>query len=287
MAMTDSTLLHMQEGDEEIPPVKQPFNAKGWTRYARLPLVILALGGTLLFATSFDKPKVGASIATPGVIIKAATNGDVMPDFEATSTIGKIKFHDWVGDSWSLLLAVGQNFEPVAFGELVQMKKYSDQFDKRGVKLIALIADNVESTNAFIGDVKKFTDDRFQIPVISDEKRDISVMLDLMDPDKKDKKVPALFNTAFVIGADKKVKTKLQYAPNVGFNFDELIRVIDALQLVAVKKIATPANWKMGNEALVAPSVKQEDVRNIFPQGVRDEQLPSGKAYLRFTTDYQ
>jgi len=196
-------------------------------------------------------------------------------------------FHDLAGDSWSLLIAVGQDFDPVAFGELVQMEKYFEEFDKRGVKLIALIADTVESQHAFIEDVKQSTDGRFQIPVISDENRDISVMLGLMDPDKKNEKVAALFNTAFVIGADKKVKTKLQYAPNVGFNFDELMRVLDALQLAAETKIATPANWKMGDEALVAPSVKQDEVPHIFPRGVRVEQVHSGKNYLRFTTDYQ
>jgi len=285
--MADSVPMRMQETDEEMaPPMKHPSDAKGWTRYMGLPLLTLALGGTFLFATSIGKPAVGASIATPGVIVKTLTNGDVIPDFKATTTTGKIKFHEWIGGRWSLLIAFGHTFEPVGLGELVQMSKNSGEFDKRNVKLIALTPDDVESQKNFIEDVKKFTDNAFEFPMISDETREVSVAIGLMeDPDEKSG--TSLFNTAFIIGADKKVKTKMQYAAHVGLNFDEIIRVIDALQLTAVKKVATPANWKMGDEALVLPSVKDDDLDKLFPQGVRVEHVPSGKNYLRFTTDYQ
>jgi len=285
--MADSVLLGMQETDEEmVPPVEQPSNPKGWPRYhARLPLLILAFAGTMLFAASIDKPAVGARIATPGVIGKAIATGDMMPDFEATTTTGNVKLHDWMGNQWSLLIAFGKAFEPVGLSELVQMSKYSEEFGKRGVKLLALTPDSTESQTSFIGDVEQFTDNPFDIAMVGDESKDVSVTLGLMED--ADRQEAPSFNTAFIVGDDKTVKTRFQYAAEVGFNFDEIIRVIDALQLTAAKKVRTPANWKLGNEVVVEPSVSADDVKDLFPMGARVEDVPSGKPYLRYTTDYK
>merc|ERR1719495_1643570 len=153
-------------------------------------------------------------------------------------------------------------------------QKLAPEFAKRGVKMIALSVDSVDEHNGWIGDIKNYTNGSFEYPIISDPNRDLAVKLGMIDPDEKDKAgMPVTARAVFIIGPDKKMKLSLLYPATTGRNFDEIIRVIDSLQLTAVKKVATPVNWKPGDEAMVIPPVKEE--------------VPSLKNYMRFTTDYQ
>jgi len=214
--------------------------------------------------------------------------GDVMPNFEVDTTAGKIKFHDWLGGSWAILFSHPADYTPVCTTELSMAQKMAPEFEKRGVKMIALSVDTVSEHNGWIGDIKKFTDGTFSYPIISDPNRDIAIQLGMIDPDERDSKgMPVTARAVFIIGPDKKMKLSLLYPATTGRNFDEIIRVIDSLQLTAVKKVATPVNWKPGDEAMVIPPVKDEELSTIFPKGVRKEEVPSGKSYMRFTTDYQ
>jgi len=211
-----------------------------------------------------------------------------MPNFEVDTTAGHIKFHDWLGGSWAILFSHPADYTPVCTTELSMAQKLAPEFEKRGVKMIALSVDTVSEHNGWIKDIKNYTGDKFCYPIISDPNRDIAVQLGMIDPDEKDKAgMPVTARAVFIIGPDKKMKLSLLYPATTGRNFDEIIRVIDSLQLTAVKKVATPVNWKPGDEAMVIPPVKDEELATIFPKGVRKEQVPSGKNYMRFTTDYQ
>jgi len=214
--------------------------------------------------------------------------GDVMPNFEVETTAGKIKFHDWLEGSWAILFSHPADYTPVCTTELSMAQRLAPEFQKRGVKMIALSVDTVSEHNGWIGDIKNYTNGSFSYPIISDPNRDIAVQLGMIDPDEKDKAgMPVTARAVFIIGPDKKMKLSLLYPATTGRNFDEIIRVIDSLQLTAVKKVATPVNWKPGDEAMVIPPVKDEELATVFPNGVRKEAVPSGKNYMRFTTDYQ
>jgi 1-Cys peroxiredoxin 6 len=216
--------------------------------------------------------------------------GDVMPNFKADTTGGEISFHDFIGDSWTVLFSHPADFTPVCTTELGMAHTLAPEFKKRGVKLIALSCDGVDSHNGWIKDIQKYNCDQgaFSFPIIADPNRDIAVQLGMLDPDEKDAAgLPLTARAVFVVGPDKKLKLSILYPATTGRNFDELLRVIDSLQLTATKKVATPVNWKMGDEAMVVPSVKPEDVASIFPNGVRQVDMPSSKHYMRFTTDYQ
>merc|ERR1712002_118591 len=168
--------------------------------------------------------------------------------------------------------------------------KMAPDFAKRGVKMIALSCDDVESHNGWIKDIQNHScsSDKFAFPIISDPKRELAVQLGMIDPAEKDAAgLPLTARAVFVVGPDKKLKLSILYPATTGRNFDELIRVIDSLQLTVNKKVATPVNWKMGDEAMVLPSVKPEDASSLFPKGIRQVDLPSQKPYMRFTTDYQ
>jgi len=214
--------------------------------------------------------------------------GDVMPNFEADTTAGHIKFHDWLDGKWAILFSHPADYTPVCTTELSMAQRLAPDFQKRGVKMIALSVDEVDAHKGWIGDIKNYTNGTFEFPIISDPKRDIAVDLGMIDPDEKDAAgMPVTARAVFIIGPDKKMKLSLLYPATTGRNFDEILRVIDSLQLTAVKKVATPVNWKPGDEAMVIPPVKDEELATIFPKGVRKEQVPSGKNYMRFTTDYQ
>jgi len=211
-----------------------------------------------------------------------------MPNFEADTTAGHIKFHDWLGGSWAILFSHPADFTPVCTTELSMAQRLAPDFQKRGVKMIALSVDNVDEHKGWICDIKNYTNGSFEYPIISDPNRDIAVSLGMIDPDEKDAAgMPVTARAVFIIGPDKKMKLSLLYPATTGRNFDEILRVIDSLQLTAVKKVATPVNWKPGDEAMVIPPVKDEELSTIFPKGVRKEEVPSGKSYMRFTTDYQ
>ncbi|XP_062251556.1 peroxiredoxin-6 [Platichthys flesus] len=218
----------------------------------------------------------------PGLLL-----GDVFPNFEADTTIGQIKFHDFLGSSWGILFSHPRDFTPVCTTELACAAKVSDEFKKRGVKMIALSIDSVEDHHNWSKDVMAFNsqaEGALPFPIIADHKRVLSVQLGMLDPDEIDKDgLPLTARCVFVIGPDKKLKLSILYPATTGRNFDELLRVIDSLQLTAQKKVATPVDWKPGQKVMVIPSLSDSEAAALFPNGVTTKELPSGKKYLRYT----
>ncbi|XP_062413091.1 peroxiredoxin-6 [Sardina pilchardus] len=219
----------------------------------------------------------------PGILL-----GDVFPNFEADTTIGKIKFHDFLGDSWGVLFSHPRDFTPVCTTELACAAKVSDQFVKRNVKMIALSIDSVADHLAWSKDVMALHPDQagtpMPFPIIADHNRELSVKLGMLDPDELDKDgLPLTARCVFVIGPDKKMKLSILYPATTGRNFNELLRVIDSLQLTAQKKVATPVDWKVGDKVMVIPSLSDEEAKKLFPNGFTTKEVPSGKKYLRYT----
>uniref|UniRef100_T1J9Z2 1-Cys peroxiredoxin n=1 Tax=Strigamia maritima TaxID=126957 RepID=T1J9Z2_STRMM len=212
--------------------------------------------------------------------------GDVFPNFKANTTVGEIQFHDWLGDSWGILFSHPADYTPVCTTELGRAAQLVPDFSKRGVKMLALSCNDLNSHQGWIKDIQAYSElnGSFPYPIISDENRDLAVQLGMIDPMEKDKDgLPLTCRAVFIIGPDKKLKLSMLYPATTGRNFDELLRVVDSLQLTAEKRVATPADWKAGGECMVLPSVKQEDISELFPKGVRTHPLPSKKNYLRFT----
>ncbi|CAI5640017.1 unnamed protein product [Oreochromis niloticus] len=218
----------------------------------------------------------------PGLLL-----GDEIPNFEADTTVGRIKFHDFLGNSWGILFSHPRDFTPVCTTELACAANISNEFKKRGVKMIALSIDSVADHNSWSKDVMavgKQGDTALPFPIIADDKRELSVQLGMLDPDEKDKDgIPLTARCVFVIGPDKKLKLSILYPATTGRNFDELLRVIDSLQLTAQKKVATPVDWKPGDKVMVIPSLSDAEAASLFPNGVTTEEVPSGKKYLRYT----
>ncbi|XP_026014482.1 peroxiredoxin-6 [Astatotilapia calliptera] len=218
----------------------------------------------------------------PGLLL-----GDEFPNFEADTSIGRIKFHDFLGNSWGILFSHPRDFTPVCTTELARAANISNEFKKRGVKMIALSIDSVADHNSWSKDVmavSKNADTDLPFPIIADDKRELSVLMGMLDPDEKDKDgMPLTARCVFVIGPDKKLKLSILYPATTGRNFDELLRVIDSLQLTAQKKVATPVDWKPGDKVMVIPSLSDAEAASLFPNGVTTEEVPSGKKYLRYT----
>ncbi|XP_072245953.1 peroxiredoxin-6 [Leuresthes tenuis] len=218
----------------------------------------------------------------PGLLL-----GDEFPNFEANTTIGRIKFHDFLGSSWGVLFSHPRDFTPVCTTELACAAQISNEFTKRGVKMIALSIDSVEDHRSWIKDVLAVSseaDSTLPFPIIADDKRELSVQLGMLDPDEKDKDgLPLTARCVFVIGPDKKLKLSILYPATTGRNFNELLRVIDSLQLTAQKKVATPVDWKPGDKVMVIPSLSDSEAAALFPNGVTTKEVPSGKKYLRYT----
>ncbi|CAH1785334.1 unnamed protein product [Owenia fusiformis] len=215
--------------------------------------------------------------------------GDAFPNFKAQTTAGEMQFYDFVGDSWAILFSHPADYTPVCTTELGRVVQLVPEFKKRGVKLAALSCDDVESHKGWAEDIKSYVknEEGFPYPIIADPSRELAVQLGMVDPDEKDAAgLPLTCRAVFIIGPDKKLKLSMLYPATTGRNFNEILRVLDSLQLTATKKVATPVDWKQGDEAMVVPSVKPEDCATLFPKGVRVQAVPSGKQYLRFTTDY-
>nr|ACU83219.1 glutathione peroxidase A [Ruditapes philippinarum] len=214
--------------------------------------------------------------------------GDEFPNFSAKTTAGDIKFHDWIGkDGWAILFSHPADFTPVCTTELGMVNKMVEKFKALNVKLIALSCDDVDSHSKWTEDILAFTkDSKFDFPIIADPKRDLAVQFGMLDPVEKDSKgLPLTCRAVFIVGPDYKLKLSMLYPATAGRNFDEIFRVVESLQLTAYKKVATPANWKSGDDCMVIPSVKKEELATLFPAGVETKTLPSGKEYLRFTPD--
>ncbi|KAM3914402.1 peroxiredoxin-6-like [Leptodactylus fuscus] len=219
----------------------------------------------------------------PGLLL-----GDIVPDFQADTTIGNIKFHEFLGDSWGILFSHPRDYTPVCTTELGRAAKLAPEFKKRGVKMIALSIDSVPDHLGWCKDINSYNSDEptetLPFPIIADPKRDLAVKLGMLDPDEKDNDgMPVTARCVFIIGPDKKMKLSFLYPATTGRNFDEILRVIDSLQLTAKHSVATPVDWKSGDRVMVPPNVSEEQASKLFTCGVVTKDLPSGKNYLRYT----
>jgi alkyl hydroperoxide reductase subunit AhpC len=201
--------------------------------------------------------------------------GDIAPDFQADTTEGKIKFHEWLGPNWGVLFSHPADFTPVCTTELGAVAKLRSEFDKRNVKVMALSADPLESHMSWIGDINETQNTHVNFPIIADPKFEVANLYDMIHPQVSDK---FTVRSVFVVGPDKKVKLTITYPAATGRNFDEILRVIDSLQLTANYSVATPANWKHGEDVIITAGVKDEDVAAKFPKGHKRI-----KSYLRTT----
>jgi alkyl hydroperoxide reductase subunit AhpC len=201
--------------------------------------------------------------------------GDIAPDFEAETSQGKIKFHEWLGDSWGVLFSHPADFTPVCTTELGTVANYYPEFEKRNVKVIALSVDGVDSHIEWIKDINETQNTTVNFPIIADEDKHIAELYDMIHPNASES---FTVRSVFIIAPDKKIKLTLTYPASTGRNFDELLRVIDSLQLTAKYSVATPANWKDGDKVVISTSVKDEDIAAKFPKGY--ERV---KPYLRMT----
>jgi thioredoxin-dependent peroxiredoxin len=212
----------------------------------------------------------------------ALSLGDIAPDFEAETTQGKIKFHNWIGDSWAVLFSHPKDFTPVCTTELGYMAKIKPEFDKRNVKIIGLSVDPVDKHGKWADDIKETQGFAPNYPMIGDTDFNVSKLYGMLpaavsgDPAKRTAADNQTVRNVFVIGPDKKVKLILVYPMTTGRNFDEVLRVIDSLQLTAKHKVATPVNWKHGDDVIIAGSVSDEDAKKTYPQGWK-----SPKPYIR------
>jgi alkyl hydroperoxide reductase subunit AhpC len=207
---------------------------------------------------------------------------DNAPDFEAETTEGKIRFHDWVGDKWAVLFSHPKDFTPVCTTELGYMAKIKPEFDKRGVKILGLSVDPVDSHAKWVSDIKETQGFAPNYPMIGDPDLKIAKLWGMLpasasgDASKRTAADNQTVRNVFVVGPDKKIKLVLVYPMTTGRNFDEVLRVIDSLQLTAKHKVTTPANWRQGDDVIIAPSVSDEDARKQFPQGWK-----APKPYIR------
>ncbi|HEX3432952.1 MAG TPA: peroxiredoxin [Solirubrobacteraceae bacterium] len=199
--------------------------------------------------------------------------GDVAPDFEADTTEGRIKFHDWIGDSWAVLFSHPKDFTPVCTTELGYMAKIKPDFDARGVKIIGLSVDKLDNHEEWAKDIEETQGVAPNYPIISDNDFNVSKLYGMLAGDTSGDvagRTPADNQTVrnvFVIGPDKKVKLILVYPMTTGRNFDEVLRVVDSLQLTANHKVATPANWKPGEKVIIAGSVSNDQAKEAYPDG--------------------
>jgi len=213
--------------------------------------------------------------------------GQVVPNFQADSTVGKIDFHDFIAedaDKWVILFSHPADFTPTCTTELAGFQKVATELKKRNVKPIALSCNTVSSHKAWERDIVAYGClDTFTIPIVADPDKRIAVEYGMLDPDEKDAAgLPLTCRAVFIIGPDKRLKLSILYPATTGRNTDEVLRVIDSLQLTASKKVATPVNWKPGQDVIVPANVSKQEVDKHFPEGsVKTLELPSGKPYLR------
>ena len=199
--------------------------------------------------------------------------GDTAPDFTAETTQGTIKFHEWLGNSWGILFSHPKDFTPVCTTELGTVAKLKPEFDKRNVKVIGLSVDPLKDHAAWTKDIEETQDCQVNFPLIADPDRKVAGLYDMIHPQANDS---LTVRSVFVVGPDKKVKLTLTYPASTGRDFNELLRVIDSLQLTSKHKVATPANWKHGQDVIIVPAVSDSDAKVQFPQGWK-----TIKPYLR------
>jgi thioredoxin-dependent peroxiredoxin len=199
--------------------------------------------------------------------------GDTAPDFEAETTEGRISFHDWIGDSWAVLFSHPKDFTPVCTTELGYMAKIKPEFERRDVKIIGLSVDPVESHTEWAKDIEETQGQAPNYPTIGDADFNVSKLYGMLaastsgDPLERTPADNQTVRNVFVIGPDKKIKLVLVYPMTTGRNFDEVLRVIDSMQLTAKHKVATPVNWKQGEDVIIAGSVSDDEARETYPDG--------------------
>lgn len=201
--------------------------------------------------------------------------GDTAPDFVQESTAGTIRFHEWIGDSWCVLFSHPKDFTPVCTTELGMVAKLKPEFDKRKVKVIGLSVDPLTDHKAWIGDIAETQGTAVNFPLLADADRKVSGLYDMIHPKAND---TLTVRSVFVIDPNKKVRLILTYPASAGRNFDEILRAIDSLQLTDSYKVATPVNWRDGQDVIIVPAVSSADAKKLFPKGFKEI-----KPYLRVT----
>jgi alkyl hydroperoxide reductase subunit AhpC len=201
--------------------------------------------------------------------------GSTAPDFSADTTEGPIKFHDWIGKSWAVLFSHPKDFTPVCTTELGYVAKIKPEFDKRGVKVIALSVDPVDSHKKWIGDIEETQKTKMNFPIIGDTDAKVSNLYGMIHPEAA---ATITVRSVYIIDPQKKVRATIQYPPSTGRDFNEIVRVIDSLQLTDNYKVSTPANWKDGDDVVISGAVSDEDAKTRFPKGFK-----ALRPYLRMT----
>ncbi|KAI9133125.1 peroxiredoxin [Acaryochloris sp. CCMEE 5410] len=201
--------------------------------------------------------------------------GDTVPNFTQDSTAGTIDFFEWAGDSWVVLFSHPADYTPVCTTELGSVSKLKPEFDKRGVKTIALSVDDAQSHNGWIGDINETQNTTVDYPILADADKKVSDLYDMIHPNANAK---VTVRTVFIIDNNKKLRASITYPPSTGRNFNEILRVIDSLQLTDNYQVATPVDWKDGDDVVVAPTIPTEEAKQKFPKGVTEI-----KPYLRMT----
>ena len=203
--------------------------------------------------------------------------GDVAPDFSAETTQGPIRFHEWMGNGWAVLFSHPKDFTPVCTTELGEVARLKPEFEKRNVKVVGLSVDPLGSHKEWSNDIKETQGQEVNFPLIADSDRKVSDLFDMIHPNAND---TLTVRSVFVVGPDKKVKLSITYPASTGRNFEEILRVIDSLQLTAKYSVATPVNWRHGEDVIIASSLSDEDAKKKFPDGWK-----APKPYLRIVPD--
>lgn len=201
--------------------------------------------------------------------------GDIAPNFIAKTTEGKLDFHEWLGESWGMLVSHPADFTPVCTTELGAMANYKTEFEKRKVKIAAISVDSLTSHFEWIKDIEQTQNAQVNFPLIADDEREVATLYGMIHPNDD---ATMTVRSVFIIAPDKKVKLILTYPASTGRNFEELLRVLDSLQLTQYQSLATPVNWKNGEDCVILPSVSNEKAQELFPQGFVEV-----KPYLRLT----
>ncbi len=201
--------------------------------------------------------------------------GDIAPDFTAQSTEGEINFHEYLGDSWGILFSHPADYTPVCTTELGRTAQLKEEFAKRNTKVLAVSVDPLDSHFGWRGDIDETQNCTVDFPILADADRKIAELYDMIHPNASEK---VTVRSLFIIGPDKKIKLIITYPASTGRNFHEILRVLDSLQLTAYHSVATPADWKTGEDVIVVPAVSTEDAIKKFPKGLKEV-----KPYLRYT----
>ena len=201
--------------------------------------------------------------------------GDIAPDFTAETTEGKIHFHEWLGNSWCVFFSHPKDFTPVCTTELGAVSKIKQEFDKRGAKVIGISVDSIESHKGWVQDINETQNTKLNFPLIADPERKTAVLYDMLDPTSKDNLTA---RSVYIIAPDKKIKLMLTYPASTGRNFWEILRALDSVQLTAQYSVATPADWKYGQDCIVVPSLSDDEAQKRFPKGFKRV-----RPYLRLT----